>query len=252
MMTDDLEDEAHLWSFDERLKHMRRYLNAMGTRLVPEINIRQCRDSNVLWRILVLYQCLIRRTMELTDGTERAWQSREYLVAVALARMLIETAAFVWDVTSGIEERITKADLAEIAAFVDSRVHATRMDEWVGGGLHTAMSIMTLIDRVDRDVAREAGESPKQQVIRSHYELLSEFVHPNCLGVSILYGTQQHDAQTMRFGLSEERRERLSRTLAVSLEAIGLMQQCLIRLDMFVGPLEALNKQFAKNKSLSN
>src|SRR5690349_16816722 len=110
MTTDDSDTEgdgeSHIPTLQDQIDKVRPQLDALRARLVPEIGAMHSPNSKVLWKALVLYQCLIRRTIELCDGVPRAWSSGEYLTAILLARALTETAAFAWDVTLGIERAI--------------------------------------------------------------------------------------------------------------------------------------------------
>jgi hypothetical protein len=243
--TANLEDESDLMTLEERLAELRPELDELRLRLMDELGRQHVPDAKVLWKVLVLYQCVIRRTLELVDGVEQAWTNRQYLSATVLARVLVETAAFIWDVTAGLEARIGAGDLDAVDDLIVKRSFGSRMKSWHQVGLPQSEQVLTLIDRMDRDMQRRSGlvDSPKA-MIRAHYDLLSEFAHPNWLGVECLYGQMDRDVMTCRFGEPhDEERQRLSRFLAISMNAVPAIEACLRNLDQLAGPLWELNRR---------
>jgi hypothetical protein len=242
-MSDDLEDESHLPSLDDRLIELRPELEELRKRLVPKIGIQEVPDAKVLWKVLVLYQSLIRRTLYLVEGVGRAWRHEEYLTAIVLARCITETAAFIWDLTTGLRTHVRNADLDAIDKLVMARTYGSRLID----DLPPAVNILTLIEKFDRDLMANAGvskERAREKVVRAHYDLLSEFAHPNYFGVTNLFGDLDRDQRTVFFGKpSLTDQQRIGRTLGVSMSAIFIVEACARMLDEFAEPLRQLNKQ---------
>lgn len=236
--------EALKTSFEDGLAELAPTLESFRKRLVPELGIREFPDAKVLWKVMSLYQCLIRRTLELIDGIEQSWDQQQHLISVTLARSLVETSAFTWNLTMGIERGVKERDLGIIDKFVMDQGHATRIPSWLEEGFPKATSILTLIDKMDRDLDARTGMSRMSAIgdVRHTYDLLSDFSHPNWLGVTSLYPTRDWDNMRYLFApLTEETRRRLGGTLSGALASVIVMEYCLRQMDKLVEPLHELN-----------
>jgi hypothetical protein len=243
-MTIDPDDESSAPSLEDRMAELKPELDAMRARLVPEIGYVHAPDAKVLWKVLVLYQCLTRRTLELSDGIARAWSTQELLTSVLLARALTETAAFTWDVTTALRRHVQDANLEAVDKLIMDRMFATRMSDWIKAGSPPALNILTQIDKLDRDMSGHSERTPteREQVVRPHYDLLSDFVHPNYLGVNALFGDLDTDARTFRFGgPGAQERIRLGRTLGTSMSAVLIVEGCLRSVDGLAVSLRRLD-----------
>jgi hypothetical protein len=227
-------------SIEERLRELSPVLEALRRRLVSELGQEDIPDSKVLWKTLALYQCLIRRTLELTDGIIGAWYRNSYLIAVVIARSLVETAAFTYDITVRIEKHIKDNDLSAVDKLIMDRTFATKMPDWVNNGLPSdAKNIMGLLRDLDRAVGPAPGD--EQKPVEGHYALLSEFTHPNWLGVTHLYGEIVQEQCLIRFGKpGDADRLRISQVLGVSVESVNVIDACARKLDQLEGPLRDL------------
>jgi hypothetical protein len=241
----DFEDETRIPFVEQRLRELRTERDNLRSRLGQKIGRKHFDDARVLWKTVVLYQCVIRRTLELTDGIERAWANREYLISVVLARVLIETTAFIWDTTVQLNNHVQAGNLDAADTLITQRALGSKMHEWVAGGTPEATQVLTLIDRMDRSMHRIAGRTgPVQASLRDHYDILSEFAHPNFLGIQNLYGTLDEKHMIYKFGkITQEIHDRLSRTLAISLLAVPHIELCLRKLDVMAEPLRELHRQ---------
>lgn len=226
-----------------RLAELNSELDGLRARLIPEIGRRHVPDAKIVWKARALYQCVLRRSLELIDGTSRAWAHQEHLTAVLLARALMETAVFTWDITDGIDDGLQRADWDAINRLLNDRWFATRVPDMLEEGMPKAENVLTLIDRLDRDMLRASGQKPieGEQVMRRHYSLLSDFSHPNRLGVAVLFGELDEPSEMFRFRVSEAARVRLSHTLGVSMTSVTIVERCLRKLDLLIEPLREMN-----------
>lgn len=238
-------EDALSTSFDDGLAELAPTLESFRERLVPELGIRDFPDAKVLWKVMSLYQCLIRRTLELIDGIEQSWHQQQHLICVTLARSLVETAAFIWNLTMGVERGVKERDLGIIDKFVMDQGHATRIPSWIEEGFPKATSILTLIEKMDRGLDDRTGMPRKSAIgdVRHTYDLLSDFSHPNWLGVTSLYPTRDWDNMRYLFAPpTEDTRRRLGATLSGALASVLTMEYCLRQMDNLVKPLHELNK----------
>jgi len=156
----------------------------------------------------LLYQCLIRRTLDQVDGLRLAWEAGNALTAAIMARALIETAAWMYDLTKRLGELLEAGDPEAIDDMLRRLSTATRMKVLEPFGKST--NIVTLVDKLGRDLQAELlalgffvhddeGGEVHAPSLMVAYELLSEFAHPNPFGIWLLY-SHLDEAGTPEFG----------------------------------------------------
>jgi hypothetical protein len=121
--------------FEDRLKELAPVIAELEVRLVAELGRRNFPDSKVLWKVMAFYQALIRRTLELVSGIADARLGAGYLIALTLARSLIETLSVVWDLTTSIQKGLEQRSLSTIDKLMMDHVLATRIPSWMDDGL---------------------------------------------------------------------------------------------------------------------
>jgi hypothetical protein len=72
--------------------------------------------------------------------------------------------------------------------------------------LPNALNIMTAIDRVERDISG----------FRKHYDMLSEYAHPNWSGVLGMFAETDHDNMIVDLGLNIKSKEHAKRMIRIS------------------------------------
>jgi hypothetical protein len=98
---------------------------------------------------------------------------------VTMSRSLTETGAVVRCLIDAVKEATKEKDVDALDKAVMSAGFATRFEEFMGDDwAYKAKSILTLIDATDRSVFKDNVSR-----LRKAYDFLSEFVHPNHLGI---------------------------------------------------------------------
>jgi hypothetical protein len=169
--------------------------------------------SKAPYQLLVIREALIWRTEELARNACGALEKEDFAVAALLARAVAESAALTWYLVRVLEER---------AAYTPDQLNDKLMQLLVGmkrkkdkatepdaGDLPEAINVATFVKHVNRELPG----------FDEAYNLLSEFAHPNWLGVVGLYS--KHDAENFRTefgrGLHAQRGSRLAHALALGL-----------------------------------
>jgi hypothetical protein len=169
--------------------------------------------SRAPYQLLVIREALIWRTEELARNACEAMEKEDFAVAALLARAVAESAAMTWYLVKVLEERAgyTPDQLSDklMQLLVGMKRKKDKAMESDADDLPEAINVATFVKQVNRELPG----------FDEAYNLLSEFAHPNWLGVVGLYS--KHDAENFRTefgrGLHAQRGTRLAHALALGL-----------------------------------
>jgi hypothetical protein len=169
--------------------------------------------SKAPYQLLVIREALIWRTEELARNACGAIEKKDFAVAALLARAVAESAAMIWYLVKVLEERAgyTPDQLNDklMQLLVGMKRKKDKAAEPDATDLPEAINVATFVKHVNRELPG----------FDEAYSLLSEFAHPNWLGVVGLYS--EHDEKNFRTefgrGLHPQRGSRLAHALALGL-----------------------------------
>jgi hypothetical protein len=193
--------------------------------------------SKAPYQLLVVREALIWRTEELARNACGAIEKEDFAVAALLARAVAESAAMTWYLVKVLEERAgyTPDQLQNklMQLLVGMKRKKDKATEPDTDDLPEAINVATFVKHVNR-VLPGFDEA---------YNLLSEFAHPNWLGVVGLYS--KHDPENFRTefgrGLYVQRGSRLAHALALGLAAFETGYNMITHaMPAFLGELEKL------------
>jgi hypothetical protein len=194
---------------------------ALQERLIPEFTKAYAASvPKMVWKTSIMYQCLIRRTLDVVDGLRAAWNAGNILTAITMGRSLIETGAVVWRLSDGAKDATEKKDAKALDWVVMNVGFGTRLD--VAGEKKEywkAKNILTVIDDMDRNIFGD-----KDPRLRATYDFLSEFVHPNGYGIRGLYSDAFPGEYRVEFGNVSKKREDILPNLRVALSMVWLAE----------------------------
>jgi hypothetical protein len=199
-------------------------LLSLRKRLIREITTEQTASMpKMVMKITSTYQCLMRRTIEAVDGMRAAWNVGNLLTSITMARSLIETGAIVRHLTDSIKKAAEDRDVTALDKAVMYAGFATR-DKGLLGKYEEfkefkAASVSTMIDRMDKSLFHE--NTPR---FREAYAFLSEFVHPNHLGILGLYSNTFPREYRIEFGNVAEKRKQILPHMRVTLSMVWLVE----------------------------
>jgi hypothetical protein len=162
--------------------------------------------SKAPFQLLTVREALIWRTEELGRGACDAIEKEDFTVAALLTRSIAESAAMTWYLLEILENRkgYTPDQLNDILM----RMFAGSKNGWADGP--EAINVLTFVKRLDKKMPGfEAG-----------YNFLSEFAHPNWLGVSGMYSKIDRENFTVYYGRglhAERAGKRLAHALVAGL-----------------------------------
>jgi len=142
----------------------------------------------VIWEIEQYVQLAIYRVYELGEGATEAWNSLHPATSFILTRALIENVAVLVDLTSQIESLTAEGKLTKIHNLVVNRLLGGKLERYPHELKIT--NVLTLIDKTDKQFP--------DYMVRQLYDFLSEFAHPNSLGMHRLYGHLEPSTQIFR------------------------------------------------------
>jgi hypothetical protein len=215
-------------------------LLALRRRFVPELTSEDLVDDpKLVWKTKWVYQCFIRRMVEGADGVRAAWNAGNLLTIVTMARSLIETAAIARHLTDLIKDAIETRDGGALDNAVKSVLFAARHKLFENlEDASKARSILTYIDRMDRSVFHD-----NKGRLRDSYDYLSEFVHPNHLGILGLYADPDNSSLRIEFGKVARRKKEISLHIGQALGMIWLMELEAVEIDTLLPEIAKLRPQ---------
>ena len=178
--------------------------------------------SKLAWKVSAFQQPILYRLVMLANGCALNWNESNVLCCVLAVRSLIETFAVVHEFEHDLSRHVESGDLTEIDMLVINRSFATR-DEELSSSLEgtQAINVQTFIDKLDRRLLKG---------MRSHYDFLSEFCHPNSYGHHQLFGVLDKENRTINYIPTGRKSELLSHILIVH-PLLGLVENALQRID---------------------
>ena len=216
----------------EALAYLRGYL-------VPEVSGEDAiRTPKVAWKAKVLYQCLVRRVLDAADGTVLGWNADNLLTAITMARSLVETAAALFDLSENLSKAVSRGSLDEADAILMARMFAWKKAPGVAEDIPASTNVLTLIDRLD-DWLRKRGASAA--IIRAFYEDVSEFVHPNNLGIAQIYTDNDDAKRSVSFRPTEQTRTGLYDQIKSALGLLSVAKLAVVQFETLLPEVVRLN-----------
>lgn len=166
-------------------------------------------------KVLVLLQAGLRRVLELTEAHVAEVNAGLFTPPFVTARAVIETSCLLYRMAQEAE-RITKDhDRAALEQFDDRIMKAMfggKSPEWTHANEIQALNVLTIIDNLTKTTIPD---------LRSMYDLLSEYAHPNYDGMIGVYQVVIERSSKFIDHPASEQRADLS--TAVGMTGFGLL-----------------------------
>jgi hypothetical protein len=214
---------------DESWADVRRYnsvLRRLDKRRATRVAIDgPLAESKIAWKAAVYQQALLYRVIELGSGCAKMWNIGNVICSVLAARALLETIAVAVDFEKQLQTHYEDDNFAALDSLIMSHTFATRDPERVAESPEiAAKNVLTYIDRL----------STTLPFVRTHYESLSEWCHPNSYGHYFAFGSLNRRTGTVSFSKRRmHSKGLLGHILAVYL-LMGLVENTMNRLDVLV------------------
>jgi hypothetical protein len=174
-------------SWAEDLAEARQLADGLSASLPSKVEVAAlgvC--SKAPFQLLTVREALIWRTEELARNACDALEKGDFTVAALLTRSIAESAAMTWYLLEVLEKKR--------AGYTPEQLNDKLMRMFAGSKNWTnapvAINVKTYVERLDR----------KLPGFEKAYDSLSEYAHPNWLGVSGLYSKIDRENFTTYFG----------------------------------------------------
>lgn len=179
---------------DDFLK-MDKLMHSLESMRKKSISFKGYRGIKKDGQILHLYmQYVLNRSTELLKTIFSAWNKETPAIALILSRTLQENVAVTYDMAAKISRYIEEQNFCGITDLIENRT-------WGGREFPEMPKITNFMTAIDNTEKSFPG-------FKETYLILSEYAHPNYLGMGSLYGqldkTKMEYTITPKHGVSEE------------------------------------------------
>lgn len=194
-------------------------------------------------RALILRETCLYRITELTESAYEAFKKGNLITAFILSRAIMETESLFWSFLDEVEKSIKIGNIEKVRDFLSQALTGARasLAKEAGRNLKPPHVLELVRDQMGKKISHYF----------EHYEVLSEFSHPNAAGLNETYARIDYDQKKVFFGVNKERvHENLALgPLVGSLEAFiirydasaKLMEEFIILCEEIIRKMEALD-----------
>lgn len=166
------------------------------------------RAPRLPFKVAYCREVLAWRCAELAREAFEALARDRLVAAVLLVRAVIETAAAQWHLRREVVRAIESQSVSDAKAMVHRLLLGSRKSDQ----LPAAINVLTFIDSASKDVPD----------LRSQFDRLCEFAHPNWAGTAQLFSKPDHEVPGVDLG-SNIRGANTARTLATVNLSVALL-----------------------------
>jgi len=173
-------------------------------------------------KVLVLLQAGLRRVLELTEAFIVETNSGLFTPPFVTARAAFETSCLLYSVVTDAEQVVLGHGFLALEEFDKKMMRALlggKSREWTHPEEFEALNVLTIIDRLGK----------KMPNLKSMYELLCEYAHPNYDGMIGVYQRVTGQSATFIDHPAFREREILSTAVGITGLSLGLTERALTR-----------------------
>ncbi len=149
--------------------------------LVDPANISY--KAKIPFKVISFREMLIWRAEELSRTAIQMYESEDLASAITLTRAFTETVAAIWYLMKLVEAGYTEEFDSKMQRLLLGHKRKD-MD------MPEAINVLTFLEKAEKEISG----------IKSTYEMLSEYAHPNWAGTHFLYASNDHEKLTVSFG----------------------------------------------------
>jgi len=161
----------------EKLNSLVTFLTNQKINQLPFTQQPDCRDKNNLQKLyIMLTQCHLRRLLCLVEAMQDAWNNDRLFPCSILGRIAMESAATMVSINEQVSKYISAKNYDRAYFWIASHVFSTKLENLPPPSRGINFKSLNIMDAI------RAAEK-LQKGFEGHYDWLSEFLHPNSLGV---------------------------------------------------------------------
>ena len=200
-------------TLDEAMQDLGEWKNKRKSTIKPQV-------KNLAYRPTFNTDChreaVFLRFIELAESTFKLYEENLLVGAIVTARSAQETFAVMWYINAQLEHLSRTNNIARFLKKMNRLSLGWSNDK----DFPEKINILDCIDSVDKVMEGQ---------FRSHYDLLSEYAHPNYSGTLSVYTKPDHDTLKVEFGSYPRPVERLKNvieeTLIISISLLTSIQR---------------------------
>jgi hypothetical protein len=199
--------------------------------------------SKLAWKTAVLQQVLLYRCVALGSGCAKMWNFGNVLCSVLAARALLETIALTLGFEANLHKRIAERDFGKIDELVTQHTFSTRSKSMLADLPELeAKNVLNYIDRLEKTMPG----------IRHHYEILSEWCHPNSIGHYFTFASLDRTTGTVSFSNQKLQGKDLLNAILAVYVMLGLFESSMERLNTLIGVIARIHAEAYPVKADNN
>jgi hypothetical protein len=173
---------------DQLLDEIENELDVLESRLPRRLSgMEVSRLSKLPYKALLYREGLMWRACELGRSALASFRGEKLVTAVLLTRAVVETSAALWFLRTRIKAAVEFRSIADIDDCLMKLLMGTKANLDIQP---EAFNVLKFIDVLKKEIPD----------IRHHYEMLSEFAHPNWAGTALAYSKHDKAARATDFG----------------------------------------------------
>lgn len=192
----------------------------------------------ILWEVQNYVQLSIHRVIEVGEGAANAWNTSRPATCFILSRAVMENVAALADVTFQIEGFVKDRKFIETHTLIVNRLMGGKLQKFPPE--MQIPNILTAIDKTDKYF-------PNHRV-RELYDFLSEFAHPNSLGMHGLYANIDPSTHILKidptFGMTEKHFTVIIQSL---FRALNIFRNTILKIEDLYPEIRRLAKDDAES-----
>ncbi len=182
------------------------------------------------WKLKSYFQTVLYRVNDLSEESLKAWINQKPAVSFLLTRSVIETTAYLFDLSVKLENELDgNKNINKLSELIDR----WKFGEKNISNLPSINNVMTIVETLSKTF-------PK---FDESYFKISSFCHPNYSAVGMLYSKQNMNDMKFEIGFQYGVREDLFDIIALSIyKSLEIMKLAKNKLERIYPIINKLNK----------
>ncbi len=174
--------------------------------------------AKIPFKARTVFQVGLRRNLELSASFIASFNGELFIPLFVISRAILETGCLLWDLDNRIAKSLQPKEplpLDQLDNHLGKVLLGAKTNEWAANAeKYPAPNILTILDRLKKSSFPE---------IRDHYDVISEFAHPNYAGMQAIYVKNDKVNRLSEFNNSPF--QECSSLLPIALGAAGVGMQ---------------------------
>jgi hypothetical protein len=179
-------------NYEETLEYIKDLNDQLVAKLPTSIErLSISLHAKLPFKAMSLRAILMYRVSELSKSAYQQYEARSLISAFVLSRAVVETGALLCSLLKSMRRVVSEQQVGDVDDFLMKALFGQRTPD----SNLAALNVLTLIDHMDKE----------SRGVRSLYDFLSEYAHPNYSGSYGAYGSEDRENYCLNLGADFER-----------------------------------------------